>query len=132
MADISSVEYLSRDVKIKHPGTDRFIGLTLIMRCVDDPVLASERRRIADRRMQLSARGKQFTVEEIEANQNNLLSKAIEGWIWSDDEDGVPGSFKGKQPEYNRANLKELFEAAPWIKDQASAEFSNTEDFFKS
>lgn len=130
MADISEIKFVDRDVKITHPGTGKYIGLTVTLVSVDDPTLASERRKIADRRMYLADRGKSFKAEEVEENQFSLLHKAIRGWKWEDDEDGEPGSFKGEQPEFTRAMLRDLFKAAPWIKTQLTDEFTSSEDFF--
>lgn len=130
MADLGAIKFVEREVKITHPGTGKYVGLKLTLVSVDDPSLKAERRRIADRRMYLADRGKSFKAEEIEENQFSLLNKAIRKWEWEEDEDGEMGSLSGEQLEYNRASLRKLFDAAPWIKEQVTQEFTNTEDFF--
>lgn len=131
MADIGKIKPSERKVEIKNPGTGKKEGITVGILSIDDEQMKRIKRKITDRRIDLEKKGKAFKANELEDNRNAIIFEGMTGWEWTEDEDGEPALFNGKVPEFNRANVYEVFEAAPWFAEQLKEEMSDTESFFK-
>lgn len=129
--DILAIKPTSTTVEILHPGNGKKIGLTVEMVSLDDDRVKSVTRRVTDNRLKKAARGKNFTSEEIEENEINIIAAACVGWEWGNDEDGVPGGFDKKQPEFSNAAVRALLRTT-WVREQLNTALGETERFFQN
>lgn len=128
--DINNIDPLTYNLRLKHPGNGKYVGLTITLNSTSNDATKKVERKLVDRRLKLSARGKNFNVDEVEDNGIEYLASAIAGWIWEIDDDGEPGSLNGQQPEFNLINARKLL-AVDWIKDQIDEALADNARFFQ-
>lgn len=131
MANITDIKPNTTSVDIVHPGTGAKIGLTVEMVSLDDDRVKSVTRRVTDARLKKAARGKNFTSEEIEENEINIIAAASVGWTWCEDDDGEPGNIDGEQPKFSNAAVRSLLKTA-WVREQLNTALGDTERFFQN
>lgn len=130
MADISDIQSTEAILEIKHPRTEKALGISVTLLSIADSKLSTLKRQITDRRIKLEQRGKSIMAEEIEENGYNIAFAALTGWSWGKDEDGVDATFHGKKPEFNRTNVIQVFTELPWFLEQINIKIGETKDFF--
>ena len=103
------------EVAIFHPATRADTGIVFKLAGIDSDVYQKASREAQRRRLQVLARGGQMklTPEELEAESLALLVSCVLGW------DGVES--EGAALPCTAENVKKVFEACPWIKDQVDA-----------
>lgn len=124
--DLSSLKPTERQVEILHPGTDEELGIRITLVSINDERLKKAKRRIQDEKLRLEVRGKNFKSEDIEENAIELDFAAMTGWEWY----GKDVNFNGSKPEFNRANVKAVFESLPWFQRQVEEAISDEKAFF--
>lgn len=128
--DISGITTSNYLHKLVHPGTGRYLGLTIELAPTTDPAFKTLERQITDKALTKRIRGKVTKSEEIEENRTVLISAVIRGFIWENDADGKPGSFGGEQMKFSPENVAKLL-AVEWIKDQIDEALAEQANFFK-
>ncbi len=123
--DICELKPVERTIDIVHPKTGEALGITVNIISLNDPKIATLKRRIQNQRLDLERRGKGFKADDVEENFTNLLIAAITGWEWKDD-----ATFHGEKPELNEKNIKEVFKELPWFKNQIADAIGDEESFF--
>lgn len=127
--DIAKIKPVERVVEIVHPGTKENIGVRVTFVSINDPSMATIKRKIDDQKNKLQAKGKYFKTEEVEANVIQLLYGVITGWEFYGKDANLNGD---KNPEYNLANLKIVHKEAPWFTEQIETELNDESAFFPS
>jgi hypothetical protein len=112
------------ELELKHPTSGEKIGLTLHLRSMDHPEMKKITRAISDRALKLRARGKFFTVDEIEENTSKIISASVYGWEWQEG-----GSIGGKTPKFDAKELANLL-AQKWPATQIDEALGDTSRFF--
>lgn len=128
--DLSTLITGDNKLEILHPGKHTKLGITVTLMHIDDPRLAKIKRQFTDEKNRLMQRGKFVKADEIEHNANLLTFRAMTGWEWTKDEEGVPATFNGSVPEFNQVNVFEVLKALPWFGDQVQERMGETEAFF--
>lgn len=137
--DIANIKATDQVVEIVHPLTKEPIGLRVNIMSLMDDRLKRLKNRILDERLRLDARGKNFKAEQLEENKLDITIAAITGWNWYNPsgepgdegyDEKADGSFRGEKPDYGRKNAVDLFEFAPWIREQIEEKIGDTEHFF--
>lgn len=143
MVDISAIKPSERVLELHHPADEtQLLGIRVSLVSINDPRMKKLKRRIQDEKARLERAGKILKAEDIEENADELLFNAMTGWQWYNptgekgdadyDENAMP-EFKGKQPEFNRANVLAILRepGAEWFAEQISAAISDEKSFFK-
>ncbi len=138
--DLSNLKPSERMVEILSPGKKEPIGVRISLLHVDDERLKKIKRKFADEKYRLEARGKHLKAEDIENNLHELLCSAIVGWEWYNPtgtakdkgykEDGQ-ATFKGSIPEFSKTNVMAVITSLPWFADQISQEVGDDTAFFQ-
>ncbi len=124
IVDISKIEPTSRVIDIKHPSTDKPIGLSLeIVALSDDRVKAAERR---GRDKVLRKGVKRISAEVIDDTAEDVVVSSVVGWTWAE---GV--TFHGEQPKFSTKNVRKVIAELDFIREQIDEGLSNTADFFQ-
>ncbi len=124
--DIASLKPSERKHEMLHPGTNELLEISVSLMSLNDDRMKPLRRRIQDRRLNLERRGKTFSAEEIEENKKEVCFGAMTGWDFY----GKEASFNGAKPEFNRANVFNIFNSLPWFQDQINDALGEDKDFF--
>lgn len=128
-----------RQVEILSPGSKEPIGLRVTIMHISDDRLKKLKRQFADERYRLEQKGKVFKAENAENNENELVFTAMTSWEWYNPtgmkgdegyDDSKNPSFNGKQPQFTKAAVMEIFDALPWIRSQLASEMGDDEAFF--
>lgn len=137
--DLAKLKPSERQVEIVSPGTKEPIGIRVSIVHIGDDRLKKLKRHFADERYRLESKGKMFKAEMAENNENELVFAAMTGWEWYNptgmkgdegyDADRMP-HFNGEQPQFNKKNVMEIFEALPWLRSQLATEMGDDEAFF--
>ncbi len=122
--DISNLEYSDREIEIVNPGTREELGITLTIMSVNDPRLNTYKNLARNKNLKFQRMNKTQTAEETEEDVLDLLAKTVLGWNWGDNE------FKGEKLEFSTANIKKVFRALPWFKDQVDTAVMDESRFF--
>lgn len=123
--DLSELVPVERVIDILSPGRGEKIGLKVTLIHLADEELEATKRKFIDRKLKLQARGKQFDARDIQANEQELLFRAVKGWEWA------PGlTFEGEKPDFNRQNFVKVIKKFPWIQDQLNEQMVDNEAFF--
>jgi hypothetical protein len=124
--DISSIKPIeSAPVVITHPASGAPIGLTVNIRHTSDPKVQAVRRKHTD---DLLKQGRnKLTAEKADELGLQVLVAAIVSFEWAEE-----ASFNGEQPQATEANVRKLFKAAPWIKDQVNDALGDESAFFRA
>lgn len=128
--DIGKVAPTNVFHKVRHPGTGEFVGLTVELRSINSDEVKKIQRTVTDQRLKLSAKGKTFTAEQVEANRFRLLVAVVAGWEWSADANGEPGTWNGEALVFTSANVKIIL-SADWLADQLDEALGVERDFYK-
>ena len=104
--DICEIKPVEREIEIVHPKSGEPLGIKVTVLSLNDPKMASLKRRIINQRLDLERRGKTFKADDIEENNVSLLIAAMVDWKWEGE-----SSFMGEKPEFNEKNIKAVFEA---------------------
>lgn len=124
--DISSLVPTERLYEVKHPKTDEPIGIIVSLVSIDDDKLKAVKRRIADKRAHLEARGKSLSGSDIDNNTNEIVFAAMTGWQWSD-----TAEWRGKKnPPFNKETVFDVLNTLAWFRNQLSEEIGATDRFF--
>lgn len=129
MADLSAIASNNSFLPIEHPATGREIGLTLEIIPPDSEQIKAKMRQLLDRRKARAQRNQPVLTVEDERASLEICKTAVVGWNWSDDADGVPGSWNGEQPEFSQAILSEML-ARDWLREQVDRHLADTKSFF--
>lgn len=140
--DIALIKPSERTIEIHHPVDEtKLLGIRVSLVSMTDPRMKKLRRRIQDEKLKLEARGKNFRAADVEENQNELIFNAMTGWQWynttgqkgdKDFDEAADAKFKGKKPEFNRANVLEVLNepGMEWFADQISEAIADEKAFF--
>lgn len=132
MTDLTTITPIEQTLEIVHPATGQLLGVRVALISLDDERTKRTKRTIADQRLKLEARGKNFKAVDIEDNQRTLLFACMTGWEWYEPEDGVPApTFEGEVPNFNRKSVMAVFEKLPWFADQIDEALGETKSFFE-
>lgn len=126
--DINDFKPSERMVEILNPKTGEQLEIRVTLLSINDDRLKKIKRRIADEKLRLEARGKNFKSEDVEDNLYNIVFNAMTGWEWY----GADVSFKGVKPEFNRAQVQKVLEELPWFLEQIQEAVSDEKAFFQS
>lgn len=118
------------EVSIKHPKSGKALGFFVTLLSMDSDPVQKVGRAIRTKANKLASRGKSFTAEEEEDNSITIISAAIEGWRWGEDDEGQPGNAGGDQLEFNPVNVRKIV-SIPAIRAQLDAELGDTAQFFR-
>lgn len=124
--DINDFKPSERVVEILNPKTGEPLEIRVTLLSINDDRLKKIKRRIADEKLRLEARGKNFKSEDVEDNLYNIIFNAMTGWEWY----GTEVSFKGVKPEFNRAQVQKVLEELPWFLEQIQEAVSDEKAFF--
>ena len=114
--------------ELLHPGTGEPTGLELDLVSMDDERLVALTRKMDDRRLKLSQRGKPVPAEELEEHGIALISTAIVNWRW------LPHAiidFNGERPAYTPGMAKNIVSRAVWVRRQLDDILGDTSRFFQ-
>lgn len=128
--ELATVKPNEATLEIVHPGNGEKLGITVTLRSLDDEAMKSTKRKIQDAAIALQKKGKLFSSEEIDNNQNTLLFNAMTGWVWGKDENGEEVTFNGAKPAFTQTNVLRVFNELPWFRDQISEKVGETKSFF--
>lgn len=131
MAELSSIKPSEILLKILHPATGKYIGVTVSLMSITDERMKPVLNHIRNEKLRLEARGKNFKAEQIDENGVDIAFRAMTGWVWEKDDDGDDATFHGKKPEYTPANIKAVLAELPWFKSQIDTKISEEKDFFQ-
>jgi hypothetical protein len=123
--DIANLKPQTRTIEILHPATKENLGIRVEVLSLEDSKISTQRRKIANQKMQLEQRGKTFKAEDVETNLNELLFATIVSWDWYD------ADFNGEVLSLTHANVMKVFKELPWFKDQLAEVVGDTESFFQ-
>lgn len=121
--DILNIKAQPRVIEIKHPEAGEAIGLRITVLPESDEKVRRVQRRNLDR--QLKDRKSNLTAARIEENTLEVVIASVSDWEWYGE-----ANFRGEQPECTEEKVRELFTAAPWIRDQVREEFDDSAAFF--
>lgn len=124
--DISSIKTNERVIEILHPATEKELGCRMTIISLIDPKLKSLKRKIKDARLKLEQKGKNFTAEELDNIDIDVLVECITSWDWYGDK----VTFHGQKPEFTKENVKAVLTELPWLKSQIEIEVGSEQDFF--
>lgn len=117
-----NINYVDREVEVKHPANDKGTGLFFTLRSPYSPEVEKVQRQIKNERLAAFGGGKKksgLTAESMEAAQEKIILAAVSDWRWEGDV-----SIKGEQPAYSPQKLRE------WVRDRKLVwlkEFLDTE-----
>lgn len=123
--ELSDIKTTERMIEITHPKTGENLGIQVSLMAINDPRMKKIKRKIQDQKLHLEVRGKNFKSEDIEENTYAVVFAAMTGWQW-----GKDATFKGKKPEFNRANVIEVFNELPWFLGQIDEAIGDEKAFF--
>ena len=125
--DLSKLKPSERIVEIVHPATGVELGVKITLVSISDAKNKKLKRKIADERYRLEAKGKHLKSEQIDENLFQLVFNSMTGWEWAGDL-----NFNGKKPDFNLKNVRDVCEELPWFFDQVVAAVGDEEAFFSS
>ncbi len=126
--DISTLIPSERIIEIKHPVTDKNLGIRVNIISLNDEKMKQIRRKFINKRIELEKKGKSFRADDIESNEIDLLVACITGWDWY----GEDVTFNGSKPDFNEANVRNVLNTFGWFKDQVSEAVGDEKAFFQS
>ena len=126
--DISTLIPTERLIEIKHPVTEKNLGIRVSVISLNDERMKQIRRRFINKRIELEKRGKSFRADEIETNEIDLLVSCIVSWDWYGDD----VTFNGSKPDFNEVNVRNVLNTFSWFKDQISEAVGDEKAFFQS
>jgi hypothetical protein len=118
-------------LEIVHPKTEQPLGITVPLRSLEDEEMKKLSRKLQNDRIGLSKRGKVFTAEQIEENENLILFTAMTGWDWHKDANGEQALFHGEKPAFTKEKVYQVFNELPWFKAQVMDGAGDTKAFFQ-
>jgi len=132
MTDLTTITPIEQTLEIVHPASGEPLGVRVSLISLDDERTKRTKRTIADQRLKLEARGKNFKAVDIEDNQRTLLFACMTGWEWYEPKDGSNApTFEGEVPDFNRKNVMAVFEKLSWFADQIDEALGETKSFFE-
>lgn len=129
MTDFAKIVEHTTVCEIKHPATGAALGLAWELRSLTSNEVMALRRQIDNAALKLRQRGKNLTIDEVNANETDLLVAASVSFKWGKDASGEPASFGGEQLAFTPVNIKKLL-AFPWIRDQLNEALADQSNFF--
>ena len=124
--DISTLKAQHAFVNLQHPATREDLGLVIEMRPRHSKEVQRVNEQFEAKHSKRTARGKEPSAAERRNHSKELISAAVVGWEWTDEE----LTFNGEQPDYSADTLKSWMKDYPWILEQLSAYFVEDENFF--
>ena len=124
--DISSIKVIERDIEIVNPGTKEKLGIVVTIMSPKDDRLNKLRDSIAQKQLQIQAKGKVQKIDDLNADRRKIIFAAIVRWDW-----GV-NTWEGQKPELTPAILNDIDEKASWFVEQINEAFGELESFFTS
>lgn len=119
------------DMELENPKTGEPLlhddGSKLTVRLVgqDSPEFIAIKHKLANRRMKKMRPGKTaFTAEEVEADSLEILVAITKGWV------GIV--WKGQELPFSAANVRMLYTAAPWLREQVDRFTNDRANFLKN
>lgn len=108
-----------------HPKTTAPLGIKISIMSLDDERLAKIKRNFQDERTRLESKGKYLKAIDVEENKIELIFAAMTGWTWEGE-----ANWHGEKPAFSAAKVKEILNAAPWMRTQLENELGEVERFF--
>ena len=127
MMDINTLVPTERLIEIKHPVTEKNLGIRVSVISLNDEKMKLIRRKFINKRLELEKRGKSFKADDIESNELDLLIACIVSWDWYGE-----ATFNGSKPEFNEINVRNVLTTFSWFKDQISEAVGDEKAFFQS
>lgn len=124
--DLANLKPVERMIDILHPSTGEKIGVSVTVLSINDEKMATAKRRIQNKKLELDRRGKTFKADDLEENEMELLTTAITGWNWEGDVD-----FHGEKPAFNEKNVKAVLKELTWFKQQIMEAVGDEKAFFQ-
>lgn len=124
--DISTLIPTERLIEIKHPVTEKNLGIRVSIISLNDDKMKQLRRKFINKRLDLEKKGKSFKADDIESNEIDLLVGCIVSWDWYGDI-----NFKGSKPEFNEMNVRNVLNTFSWFKEQVSEAIGDEKAFFQ-
>jgi len=117
-------------MEVIHPGTGKPIGLTLVLRSINDEAVKPITRKIENERLKLERTRKGgFNAEQIRQNSIDIIAACVIGWEWHNDENGVMGNINGEQLPFNPVNVRNVL-SLDVLRAQVDAELMDESRFF--
>lgn len=124
--ELSTLVPSERTYTMRHPATDEPLGIVVSLVSLDDDRLKAVKRKIADKRVHLEARGKRLSAADIDANTNEIIFAAMTGWTWSDG-----AEWRGNtSPTFDKTTVLDVLNTLEWFRNQLSAEVTAVDRFF--
>lgn len=124
--DISKIIPVEKFVEILHPATEEKLGVKVSLVSVNSEKVKTVKRAVANANLKRQMNNKNIKIDEFEENVTSLLVACITSWDWYGDT-----TFNGKKPELNEKNIKEVFAALPWFKEQLVNAINDEKSFFQ-
>jgi len=112
------------EFELRHPGTGAGIGLHLSLRSPLTPEVKALARTSIEKQRAAARRNKPFTVQQEESEALNINAACVIGVRFDEG-----ANWKGKQPQYSEAFVRELL-LRDWIVKQVSEELAIEANFF--
>jgi hypothetical protein len=122
--DISTIKVVERTIDIVNPGTKEPLGVTVTIMSPKDERLNKLRDSIAQKQLQLQAKGKVQKVDDLHADRRKIIFAAIVRWDWG------TNNWEGEKPELTPAVFRDIDEKASWFVEQINEAFGELESFF--
>ncbi len=131
LMDLSTSE--TAEVEILHPKTNVPLGITITLYGKDSETFKRIQRKQLNRRLEQTqkARNKQLsmTAEELELEQLDVLVSCTKSWCT-----GSRPEIELNEGEWlpcTPDNVRKIYTALPWIKEQADQEIGDRSNFLK-
>lgn len=111
------------DVELKHPATDKPLGIVLRIVSYDSDRVRSVQRRQTDAAMRLRARNKAPTSDMLETNGREIMAASVVSWTGME--------MDGQTLECTRDNVLAVLKRFPWVGEQIDAVGGDRAAFFR-
>lgn len=123
--DLSTLKPGERVLDIKHPKTGENIDLKIELYSMKSEKVTRFKTKIQQDEFNNAKEGKETSGEEFTERMFKMAFECMKSWTWGKDLD-----FKGKKPHFNEKNVREVFEALPWLREQVEKALQDEKAFF--
>lgn len=124
MTDLSTIVAAERTINIKHPATNKQLGLSITLLPDSHPKVREVSRSKLNERLQSREKP---TAERMEADALDQIVAHVSGWEWLGDL-----NFHGEKPEFSDQSLRNVLRELPWVRTQIDEELANDAEFFRN